>query len=402
MSSKLYNIFIALFLALTSVVVLASCAADDEELQPGVEPPADGQCPIAFASVAAAQEEVTRATAPLGQDFVVYGYKNVGGTEQLVFNGYTVKYEAGSDNTSVDNTNGYYYVFDEQTIKFWDFGASEYHFWGAYAKEAGRATFSGPRNETLTITDVPLRIGEPAPEDDVLYAAVYDRHPVSAGVVQLHFKRPYSKLRIQFYTSEKIEDESDNIELSKITFGPDPGATSPLVKKIYGKGNVVVTYPSTSASCTGAAQETVTVDQLALPQDNFPFDAVTLTPSLGLTSNNAVTAPIDGSDGFQLGDMPGSSLKASTRAGEMPGRKYYYYPLPMGDKNPAFILNVCINGDTEMKTASVPAVYMQWQPNCSYTYIFKITEAGRKLTFFDVKIDPWEYGGSQNEEWKNW
>lgn len=391
---KQRHIITTLLLALTMVVVLVSCRGEE------VLPFEEEQHPIAFASVEAEQEQITRAETTLGHDFVVYGYKNVKGEEQQVFNGYTVRYRAGSANTSEDNTHDYYYMADGQTLKYWDFGASEYHFWGVWSDNTDLATFSGEKHNTLTIHNVPLRVGEPAPADDVLYSSLTVRCPVSSNVVRLSFKRPYAKLRVQFYTSEPIESDKDNIAVSNISFAPDPAGTP--VNKVYGKGDVMVSYPLTTDNCSGKAQETVKVVNYSSPQDALLFDDVQLTPTLGISSNTAVTAPIDDTEGFRLDDMPGSSLMAATRAGEVAGRKYFYYPLPMGDLNPAFVMNVCINGDTEMKKAVVPAAYMQWKPNFFYTYIFKITEAGKKIEFYDVKIDPWHYGGSLEDEWKNW
>lgn len=347
----------------------------------------------------------TRAKAkPLAHDFTVYGYKNVGGQEQLVFNGYAVKYLQNTAGTSTDNTHDYFYVKDDQSIKYWDYAASEYHFWGMWQEDgrADKASFSGDKNNVLTIPNVRLRTGEPAPEDDVLYSALAVRAPVSSEAVQLQFKRPYAKLRIQFYTNEPIESEADNIELTNITFSPDPDATAPLVKKVYGQGTVMVTYPLTTDDCNGSGRETVEVLDLSQSQPSLTFDMVTLTSTLGISSNTAVTAPIDDSEGFELKDMPGESLKVRRKAGEQPGRKYYYYPLPMGELNPAFTMSVCIDGSSELTTAVVPAAYMQWQPNTSYTYIFKITDAGKKIEIYDVLIEPWQYGGSQAEEWTNW
>lgn len=403
-----HNIYIAFLLALTSVLAWVSCAEDhlypEEKPTPEApQPPKPDELPtIAFASIAADQESTTRADGPtLGHDFVVYGYKNVGGSQQTVFDGYTVKYRAGSANTSEDNTHGYYYVgIGNQSLKYWDFVASEYHFLGAWDERGDLTKFTdNANNKVLTIRDVPLRVGDPAPAYDVLYSSLIERrHPVTTDVVRLEFKRPYAQLRIQFYTSVPLEGD-DVVKLSHISFAPDPEATSPWVNKVYAKGDVKVTYPLTT-SCTGDAHETVEVDKESLrePQDELLFEDVTLTSTLGTTSNTAITAPIDESGGLRLDDMPGSSL--NTRAGEVAGKKYFYYPLPMGELNPAFTMRARV--DDEVKTAVVPANFMQWKPNFLYTYIFKITEAGKKIEFFDVKIDPWLYGGSQEVEWKNW
>lgn len=400
MQPTIHHIPTAWFLALILGAALMSCASEDLGTDAALHA-------IALSSVEAEPEAADAPSAramakPLAHDFTVYGYKNVGGQEQLVFNGYAVKYLQNTAGTSTDNTHDYFYVEGAQSIKYWDYAASEYHFWGAWSEPASRATFSGAKHNVLTIPNVRLRTGEPAPEDDVLYSALAVRSPVSSEVVQLQFKRPYAKVRIQFYTTEPIEIPADKIELSDITFAPDPSATSPLVKKVYGLGDVKVTYPLTTDNCAGEGRETVEVLNLREPREVLYFDAVTLTPELGISSNTAVTAPIDESEGFGLSDMEGQSLKVRRHAGELPGRKYYYYPLPMGERNPAFTMSVCIDGSRELATAVVPATYMQWKPNYHYTYIFKITDAGKKIEFHDVLIDPWHYGGSQEEEWKNW
>lgn len=356
------------------VVTLASCSGEEDIRQEEV------QVPINFASIADETEAVTRANTTLGRNFVVYGYKNAGGTEQTVFDGYQVHYLANSAGTSEDNTHNYYYVgIDNQTLKYWDFSASEYHFWGLWQSEGRslKATFTGEKHNVLTIPNVTLRVGDPSLEDDVLFSRLCERKPVTKDVVSLSFCRPYSKLRIMFYTSEPVETDKDKFTLSQITFGPDPSATSPYINKVYGKGDVVVTYPLTT-SCPGNAKETIGVKSLESEQDALHFNDIMIEPGKGVSSNTAITAPVDGSG------------------------KQFYYTLPMGDKNPAFIMSVSIDGDTELKTAVVPATLMQWKPNYVYTYIFKITEAGKKIEFYDVKIDPWKYGGSQNEEWKNW
>lgn len=358
-----------LLLALAMVMTLSSCRGEEEV------PIVDEQLhPIAFTSVTEELEQQTRATSPLARDFVAYAYKKTGETtEEEVIDGYTIKYNEGSANTSEDNTHGYSYVGGNQTLKYWDFGAGEYHFWAASVKSPGSASFSGDKHNILTIP-IKLSKGEYSSLDDVLYSSLLVRHPVSADVVRLSFKRPYAKLCVQFYTTEALA-AGDEITVSDITFSPDPSAASPKINKIYTQGDVVVNYPPSTDACEGKAQETINVVNLSFPQIHFQFTDVTLTPTKGTTSNTAVTATIDGTNP-------------------------YYCLLPMGELNPAFTMKVSIDG--EEKTATVPAAYMLWKPNFFYTYIFKITEAGKRIEFFDVKIDPWHYGGSQDKEWRNW
>lgn len=352
-------------MSLTALLAVgfASCHHDDAS-----EINIDESLPIDFAPLHADQEVISRAgsATPLERDFTVYGYKTVNNRPQRVFDRYSVKY-TGSANTSEDNTHSYSYVQGGQTIKYWDFGASEYRFWGATKSP----TFSSD-GDTLTITGLTLSTSEPT--DVPLYTQLYHRSPVSREVVQLMFKRPYAQLRVQFYTTEDIPN-GDTIPITDIAFRPDSSAVSPLVNKIYTQGGLQITYPP-SSSCPGEAQESVEVINLTNGSDSLRFANIALTDKVGVSSNTAVTAPPAG----------GGSC---------------YYVLPMGTKNPAFFIRARIDGD-ELKEAYVPAAFMQWKPNTCYTYIFKITEAGKRITLDDVLIDPWKYGGSQKEEWTNW
>lgn len=294
--------------------------------------------------------------SPLNADFIVWGYKTTAdASAQMVFNKYQVKYQAGTANTTESNTHDYEYVVGNQTIKYWDFGASEYNFWGATG-----GTFSSD-GTVLTIPDLSQSLTEPSVKDK-LFSSLYHRSPVSSDVVQLQFKRPYAKVRVLFYTDEPLAEMMFNtIGIDHITFRPSTGEISTA-------GTLEVTYSS-----KGNASENYSVTQTASVA-NFGFKDVTLDKDHGLSSNDAVIAePIGGTE--------------------------YYYVIP-NNYNVPFILSAVI--DDETKTATIPAAYMNWQPNYSYTYIFKITDAGKKIEIFDVKIDPWQYGGSQEEEWRNW
>lgn len=355
------------------VVMFVSCT-EKEELHTEHE-----QSTIAFSSVEAEQEMMTRSATPLERDFVVYGYKNVNSSTQQVIDGYTVTYKQGSANTSEDNTHNYYYVNGTtQTIKYWDFGASEYRYWG-YTGDKSHFTTGTPGTTDGTVLTIPvsglLEAAEPTALP--LFSSLYIRKPVTRDVVTLRFKHPYSMVRVLFYTSESMEAD-DEIILTDLKFCPDPAATAPLVNRVYSAGKVKVTYPIDPID---QVEHVEVLDLLyADGQDKLAYKDVTLSPTAGSALDNAVLAKT-----------------ALTTDGTE-----FYYTLPMGEKNPAFILTVCVNGDTEYKTAVVPAAYMHWKPNYTYTYIFKITEAGKKIELFDVKIDPWHYGGSQDEEWKNW
>lgn len=310
--------------------------------------------PITFVSVHQDEQTVTRADSPLNHEFTVWGYKSFGKT-QTVFKQYTVRYLASSAGLSMDNSNNYSYVDEtlNQDIKFWDFNASEYNFWGYTG---------GNYNElsnTLAIS-VTQSLTEPAVTDK-MFSALYHREPVSNQVVQLQFMRPYAKVRVMFYCSDAI-DVGDVVEIGESAFGPE--STNQLVTR----GTLKVTYPK-----SGKGPEAYTTEGSTYGE-NLSFVGVNLTHTSGTASNNAALAvPIGGTE--------------------------YYYVIPYVYST-AFTLTTTIEGDS--KTASVPAELMHWLPNYVYTYIFKITESGKKIEFYDVQIDPWKYGGGQEEEWKNW
>lgn len=340
-------------LGLLVVMALASCSGEEGIRQEEV------LVPINFASVTAETEVVTRANTNLGRNFVVYGYKTINSTTtQQVFKGYDVKYTANSAGTSEDNTHNYSYVdvTPQQTIKYWDFAASEYNFWGA---TGGTFTDQGA---TLTINDLAIAKTEPDLASTVLFSALYHRSPVSTDVVQLEFKRPYAKVRVMFYTNATLTDNTfDNIQINGIKFGPE----SP--KQIITGGSLKVSYPK-----KGEGPETYATTPTA-SADNLSFGNVQLDHTHGTASNDAVTAvPTGGTE--------------------------YYFVVPNNNDAP-FTLSAKI--DNEDKTAVVPANFMNWKPNFVYTYIFKVS-GGKYMEFYDVQIEPWHYGGGQEEEWKNW
>lgn len=349
-------------LLLSSCLVLAlSLSACREENAP--------QGAIAFVSDFQEEQAMTRADVPLNDNFVVWGYKTVNSAIQTVFQGYNVKYVSGSAGTSTDNTHGYSYVdpLNNQLIKYWDFGASEYNFWG-YIKNTSDVAYD-EATCSLTINALSQSLTEPTLADikTKLFSGLYHRSPVSTDVVQLKFKRPYSKVRVMFYAGEPLSDYKvddkyvDNIQITGITFGPESPA------KIVTAGTLTVTYPTSDAE--PESYSTTPTSSVA----NWGFGDVTLDHEHGTASNHAeIAKPIGGTE--------------------------YYIVVPQKSEAP-FKLSATI--DNEPKTAVVPAALMNWKPNFVYTYIFKIS-GGDKIEFYDVKIDPWRFGGSQEDEWRNW
>ena len=120
---KKYLIFAA------SALVLASCSSDDFL----GENPGNVQNATTAINFGGDAGKITRATSNEGDDhvkldnqFKVYGVKNNGTNFEKVFVDYSVWYD---ENLTTLNTNKWEYVGkNSQTIKYWDYSATEYHF----------------------------------------------------------------------------------------------------------------------------------------------------------------------------------------------------------------------------------------------------------------------------------
>lgn len=350
------NFLMICTISVLAATMLSSCGEDENT-------PVDQEhSPITFAFIQQEEQSSTRAGSPLASNFTVWGYKSfVDAPTQKVFQGYKVTYVEGTGGSAADNTHGYSYVDEEhnQSIKYWDAFARQYNFWGYTGGTYTEAT------NTLVISDLVQSTIEPNASSikNKLFTGLYHREPVTNQVVQLQFKRPYAKVRVLFYTNQKLTDKAfDNIKISDITFGPE----SP--KQIVTSGSLKVTYPQ-----IGVGPEAYSTT-FATSADNLPFEGeVVLDHTHGTASNNAVTA------------VPTGGLE-------------YYYVVPNDNASP-FTLSARI--DNEDEAAVVPAEFMEWRPNFVYTYIFKVS-GGKYMEFYDVQIDPWTYGGGQEEKWKNW
>lgn len=321
----------------------------------------------------------TRANPTLGRDFVVCGYKKLSGsdTQQNILPMYDVQY-----------ANGVYdYQSPAQPLAYWDVQAESYRFWG----------FTGERknmmNEGMVIEmkDIMLQVEEPTSYP--LFSEMYVRKsPITFEVVSLEFKRPIAKLCLKFYNERPIR-EGRVINVTDISLAPIACAPSPKVTSIWNNGTVQVSYPLTGES------EQVEVLNNTSTRSHLAFLDVTLDKENGSIIDNAVTALIPAFEGdFVLPDIPGESLAPSTRAGD-DTHPDHYYPLPMGTKNPDFVLHLKLNG--VQREVVIPENYMHWESNRSYTYIIKITNNG-EVVLHDAKIEGWTTGGSQDDEFINW
>lgn len=347
------------FIGLISLVMLTACSSGGDT--PGEEPtPTPGNPPtpqptetaITFMSGLAEGEEVTRSTGleEATTTFTVWSYKNMSyddtngyGGLQTVMPGYTVNYGANTAMTTTSNTNDWEYVGmgQDQTIKYWDWSALAYRFFGV-------APTSNTNVPTVADGSV-VSITVDATTQDAIDATPYFSHLwFSTGdpatypdkqfgkPVQLEFLKPYCRVRFMFIFSYP----DNNIELTNKHFAPTDDS-----KLIHRKGTITITYPLTgkdtreSFSVTPNSSNDLSVSQAleALTQDYYEVDDTETDPTI------------------------------------IANAEKWYYLLPATGQG-SYTLTVDVNSDT--KTCVVPAEYMEWKPGYQYTYVFKITDEG--------------------------
>lgn len=346
---------------LAAMVLTAGCSGGSSD-EPGPDTPTPGpgesSTPIAFSVQQDEGQGVTRAGTPLKDivtSFKVWGFKNMSdGTLQTVFPGYSVNWiSSESAHSTTTNSDGWEYVNQqtgsdsEQTVKYWDWSASAYRFFGV----AETPTGVGYANYSRWAEGVIVLTVDATNDAGFIATPYYSRLWYSTGnlgdyptrqfgqPVQLEFLKPISKVRFKF-TSADPNVTVEELLLSDPIFKPASG-------KIAVTGTLTVTYPLTGAgtSETWSAVREGTIDKFESPETWY-----TVLPTRGQ-------------------------------------REYE--------------LTVFVNG-TE-KTCFVPAVYMDWQPGFEYTYIFKVNEEGG-VEFGGVlsAYTDWQPGAEADHTVYNW
>lgn len=324
-------------------MTVACGSSSEEEVLPS--PPQPGQeTPIAFSGSLSEEGEVTRTdpAAPAGletvlpegsQKFKVWAYKNVASSYQTVMDGYTVNWVENTAYTTTSNTHDWEYVNQqpangtEQTIKYWDWGAAAYRFFGYTGNGNYVDVSSDPA--TITISGVDATNPSSAP----YYSRLWYGTPSDdffGKAVQLVFLQPVAKVRFLFVSADPVNVPIADMNLSDPTFKPT--STS---QKIAVRGSVTVTYP-----LAGDIKE-----------------------NWGVTPGSSETDKIDAftQDYYETPDDAYA--------------RYWYTVLPAKNQG-SYTLSVKVNSNPEPKTCVVPAEYMTWAPGYQYTYIFKINEEG--------------------------
>ena len=365
-----------IFLA-ASALTLASCSSDDFL----GENPGNVQNATTAINFSGDAGKITRATSNEGDDhvkldnqFKVYGVKKTNEKFVTVFKDYSVLY---NENLTTSNTNKWEYVKDNQTIKYWDYSASEYRFVAGSPILA--FTFKVPSDgttkniESATITGLGGHIVANTSETANTFNPVYVAEPKVVAnadyknTVQFNFVRQQSMVRvgfyetipgysvtnIKFYEADGTSATSNNVILTSATEGYFVGGSNVSGTVTYNWDTPSYTFKYTNN------------DNLKKSKNWYAGELGTLTTTSSETKTN-------------VDILYGTDKDMSTTG------YFTVLPTPLETKASAILIKCDYeltsddgSGETinvKGATAAIPEAYSKWEANTRYTYLFKISD----------------------------
>lgn len=383
-----------IFLA-ASALTLASCTSDDFLGDTPGSTPTSANSAINFGGDA---DKITRATSNEGTEaqmldgqFLVYGVKK---TNDKIFHNVFVNYFVWDveQNNTTSNTSGWEYVgasgatglgtgkitlSKEQTIKYWDYSASVYHFVAgspinAFKYETSRDPTTGTEIESATVTGLAGHIEanntETALKKDPVYIAV----PVK--VEKKDYQKPvtFTFIRQQSMVRVGLYETIPGYTITDIKFYEADGTTAT-------SSNIILTSATANYFVGGSnVSGTVTYDWTkATPSYTYTYDETDLTKSKNwyagklehgvraITSSEQAVATLYGTDKDMstTGYLTVLPTQATTASPILIKCDYTLTDFNTGE-------TIKVTG----ATAAIPAAYSKWEPNTRYTYLFKISE----------------------------
>ena len=392
---KKYLIFVA------SALALASCSSDDFL----GENPGNVQNATTAINFGGEAGKITRATSNTGTpqqmldgQFLVYGVKKVGDMRHNVFVNYKV-WDATAGNTTT-NTKGWEYVGEKQdktltdikygsanitldknqTIKFWDYSASEYNFVAGSPIDAFKYKQAVELTSGTTITEAtvsklaghinPNKAGTQLNTDPVYIAAPVKVEKANyKKPVKFTFQRQQSMVRVGFY------ETIPGYTITEINFYDAEGNVSKT------NHNIILTSSTPEYFVGGTnVSGTVKYDWTATdPSYTFTYDVTTLEKSKNWYAGELTGVHAKTSSETNVAYLYGSDQDMATATG-------YFTVLPTpATTTPSAILIKCDytltsdddSGETihvKGATAAIPAAFSKWDVNTRYTYLFKISQ----------------------------
>lgn len=405
-----------IFLA-ASALTLASCSSDDFLGDTPGSTPTSANSAINFGGDAG---KITRATKNTGTaaemldgQFKIYGVKKASDDKlKNVFVDYSV-WDATA-NTTTSNTKGWEYVGaknstnlgtgkislgnEDQTIKYWDYSASEYRFVAGSPISA----FKFNKNQDITTTGTYITSATISGLAGHIVAnkegAVLNTNPVYVATpkvvkkekyqepVKFEFNRQQAMVRVGIYetipgyaiTSIKFYAYDDNGVL-KVTDKNNIILTSGTADYFVGgsnvKGTINYDWTGTTPSYTYAYTEGITKSKNWYAGYFEPHNALATTSAATVAKLYGTDKDMSSANGyFTVLPTPSTTTAA-------PILIKCDYTLTADDQSGETI-------EVTGATAAIPEAYSKWDINTRYTYLFKISENTNGTTGNPNNNDP--------------
>lgn len=416
-----------LFFAALAITALVSCSESDylgDEKQAPNSSNDVGAISFGtgFKAVTRAESTGQAAAALLNNNFVVEGIKTVKKSDLSadsiveVFDNYNVNWHENTADKTLSNTANWEYVgqekltekteVSEQSIKYWDFAASQYDFW-AYSLGGGSATVvSLAHDATLgsnayTITGTKENLAKVYisdlvtaynPEKSVSKVANDKTEPAVMGnEVELKFRSLVTKVRVGLY--ENIPGYS----VKNVKFYPSTSGTPTTTATLFASTANLPSFPAND----GESSYTVTFPTIG--KDNIGKSDYNKA-HVAFASNGTKASYLE------FGELSyGTKHKNEKSTGDIWLRINSAEPTWAVESgaNPKDYSIVMPNEDGEVltlkvdytlestdgtgetitiygATALVPSEFTQWKPNYAYTYLFKISDNTNGLS--NIKV----------------
>ena len=382
-----------IFLA-ASALTLASCSSDDFLGDTHGSTPTSANSAINFGGDAG---KITRATSNVGTpqqmldgQFLVYGVKK---TNDQIFHNVFVNYSVWDvKDKTTSNTKGWEYVGEKdatnlgtgqislgkaQTIKYWDYSASVYHFVaGSPIKAFSYKTHMNPTTgtdiESATVTGLAghyeANNTETALETNPVYIAAPVKIEKKDGYqkpVTFTFQRQQSMVRVGLY--ETIPGYS----ITKIKFYNADGTTAT-------SSNIILTSATQDYFVGGSNVSGTVTYKWDTPSYTFKYtNNDNLKKSKNWYAGELGTLATKSSEP-KVNILYGTDKDMSTTG--------YFTVLPTPsttEASPILIkCNYTLTSDDDSgetievtgATAAIPVAYSKWEANTRYTYLFKISD----------------------------
>ena len=366
------------FLAALAGMTLASCSGDDiasnNSSTLGDENSSNGA--IVFTSGANAITRADKvgadAAALLGNKFKVGGFKGDGSsTNTQVFDNYLVQWTVNTAGTTTSNTSDWEYVginaeapssiTGKQTVKYWDYSASQYDFaaysLGANTSYIGDGEPSANQIKVSKITKAGATTG-----------LTYTLKGTAEDLAECYISDMVTAYKdVRFYSDNTTTIATGTTNTSATLFIPSgtsgfgSAGTYTITFPTVGSGNVgQPDYNKAHISFSGNADATAAEQQKAFGAINY------IGREQGEATGNYYLGRSSSAVSYAGTTSPYYTTVLPTTVGSVLELRVDYTLVSIDGSNE----EIKIHG----AKAYVPGTYTAWLPNYAYTYIFKISD----------------------------